>query len=151
MKQVFKTNNDWAGFFMRITAGFILLAHGSQKALGLFGGQGMTATIHGFTQNMGMPAIIAVMVIAIEFIGSICMILGFASRFWAMCMIGLMIGIIATVHYKFGFFMNWHGDKKGEGFEYHLLFIGLCIGILLNGSGRMSIDTLIYRAYLYYL
>jgi putative oxidoreductase len=54
-----------------------------------------------------------------------------------------MIGI---VHQTNGFFMNWYGNQKGEGYEYHLLVIGLCLTLLLNGSGRFSIDRLLSHA-----
>ena len=36
-----------------------------------------------------------------------------------------MVVAIAMVHHKFGFFMNWTGAQKGEGFEYRLLVLAL--------------------------
>jgi putative oxidoreductase len=41
--------------------------------------------------------------------------------------------------------MNWTGNQKGEGYEYHLLAIGLCLVILFQGSGKFSIDSWLSR------
>jgi putative oxidoreductase len=145
MKQLFKTHNDWTGLVTRLSIGLILFPHGAQKMLGLFGGQGFSGTVQGFTEGMHLPWIIAFLVIIIEFFGSISLILGFAGRFWAFCVVVLMLGIVFTVHIHNGFFMNWHGDKKGEGFEYHLLMIGLALATMINGSGKFAIDGAINR------
>ena len=51
-----------------------------------------------------------------------------------------MTGIIYTSHFQFGFFMNWLGNQKGEGYEYHLLYIGLAMASVINGSGKYSLD-----------
>jgi putative oxidoreductase len=39
-----------------------------------------------------------------------------------------------------GFFMNWAGTQRGEGFEYHLLALGLAIALLIKGGGAFSVD-----------
>jgi putative oxidoreductase len=44
------------------------------------------------------------------------------------------------VHWKIGFFMNWSGNQAGEGFEFHILAIGLAIALLIRGGGALSID-----------
>jgi putative oxidoreductase len=48
------------------------------------------------------------------------------------------------VHWRFGLFLNWFGDRKGHGFEYHLLAIGLAIAIIVGGSGALSLDRLVF-------
>jgi len=141
MKQfIFNTNNNWSGFITRLTAGLILFPHGAQKMLGIFGGYGFSGTMGYFTDVLHLPWIIGFLVIFIEFAGAIALILGFASRIWAASTIVLMIGIILSSHLDNGFFMNWFGNQKGEGFEYHLLMIGLCTAILVSGSGKFSLD-----------
>jgi putative oxidoreductase len=30
--------------------------------------------------------------------------------------------------------MNWLGNQQGEGYEYHLLVIGICAALMLTGS-----------------
>ena len=141
MKQkIFLTNNDWTGFILRLTVGAIIFPHGAQKMLGWFGGYGFSGTMNYFTGTVHLPWIIAFLVIIIEFFGSLFLLAGVASRIWAVLLIALMIGIIFTSHIENGFFLNWYGTNKGEGYEYHLLVIGLSIAILLNGSGKFSVD-----------
>ena len=138
--KIFNTNNDFTGIIIRLTLGLILFPHGAQKLLGMFGGYGFTGTMNFFTQTMHLPWIIAFLVIIIEFFGALSFIIGFASRIWAILTIILMLGIIFTSHIDNGFFMNWFGNQKGEGFEYHLLVIGLSLASLINGSGKYSVD-----------
>jgi putative oxidoreductase len=129
----------------RLTLGIVIFPHGAQKLLGLFGGNGYTATIEFFTTQMGLPSIVAFSIIMIEFFGSISLILGFLSRFWALSLAGMFVGIIYTTQLEHGFFMNWFGNQAGEGFEYSLLIIGLALSILVNGSGKWSIDNAIFK------
>ncbi len=143
--KIFNTNDDLTGFIIRLTLGIILFPHGAQKLLGMFGGYGFSGTMGFFTGSMHLPWIIAFLVIIIEFFGSLFFIAGFASRIWAVLTIILMVGIIATSHIENGFFMNWFGNQKGEGYEYHLLVIGLCIATLVNGSGKYSVDKFITK------
>lgn len=149
MKNLVKTLLDThpnIGFSMaRLTLGLVIFPHGAQKLLGLFGGQGYSATIDFFTTQMGLPGIVAFSVIMIEFFGSIFLILGFLSRLWALALAGMFIGIIYTTQLEHGFFMNWFGNQAGEGYEYSLLIIGLALTIIVNGSGKYSIDNLISK------
>ena len=138
--KIFNTNNDWTGFVTRLTIGLVLFPHGAQKMLGMFGGYGFSGTMNAFTTQMHLPWIIAFLVIIIEFFGSLSLITGFASRVWSAAIIILFIGIIFTAHIDYGFFMNWYGTQKGEGYEYALLVIGLSLATLINGSGKYSAD-----------
>jgi putative oxidoreductase len=138
--KIFNTNNDFTGLILRLTLVLILLPHGAQKMLGLFGGYGFTGTMGFFTETMHLPWIIGFLVIIIEFIGALALITGFASRIWSALTILLFTGIILTSHLDNGFFMNWFGNQKGEGYEYHLLIIGLALALFVNGSGKYSID-----------
>jgi putative oxidoreductase len=139
--KIFGTNNDWAGTLVRLTIGLILFPHGAQKVLGIWGGFGFNGTMGYFTGSLHLPWIIGFLVVFIEFVGSLFLLIGFASRLWSVSIIILMIGIIFTSHINNGFFMNWLGTQKGEGFEYHLLIIGLSVTTLINGSGKYSIDA----------
>ena len=71
--------------------------------------------------------------------------MGFMGRLWSLLSIAVMIGAVATVHSKVGFFMNWAGGQSGEGFEYHLLAIALGLAVLIKGSGAFSIDAVMQR------
>ncbi|MGN6437950.1 MAG: DoxX family protein [Agriterribacter sp.] len=137
---VLKTNNDFTGLIARLTLGLVLFPHGAQKMLGMFGGHGFTGTMDFFTGTLHLSGIVGFLVIVIEFVGAISLVAGFASRVWSALIIILFIGIIFTSHLDYGFFMNWFGNQKGEGYEYHLLIIGLALVILVNGSGKYSVD-----------
>ena len=139
--QIFKTNNDWTGLVTRLSIGLVLFPHGAQKFLGWYGGFGFNATMGFFTDTVHLPWMIGFLVIVIEFFGSVSLMIGFASRIWSAATIILMTGIIFTSHLEHGFFMNWFGNQKGEGYEFHLLMIGLSMATLLNGSGKLSLDN----------
>jgi len=129
----------------RLTLGLVIFPHGAQKLLGLFGGYGYSPTMDFLTTQMGLSGIIAFSIIMIEFFGSISLILGFVSRFWALSLAVMFMGIIYTTQLEHGFFMNWFGNQAGEGYEYSLLIIGLALTIIVNGSGAWSIDNLISK------
>jgi len=71
--------------------------------------------------------------------GGLGLVFGVLSRFSAASIIVIMLGAIATVHAKFGFFMNWAGNQAGEGFEYHLLAIGALLPMVIAGPGRFAV------------
>jgi putative oxidoreductase len=125
--------------------GVVMLPHGAQKLFGWFGGYGFSATMDFFTKSLKLPWLISVLVILIELFGSVALLLGFASRAWALGLMIIMLGAVYTTNVKNGFFMNWFGNQSGEGYEYHLLVISICIAIILTGSGKYSLDGLIQK------
>lgn len=141
----FKTDESWSGLILRIALGSVIFAHGAQKLLGWFGGYGFEGTMGFFTQKMGLPWLVAFLVIVGESIGSLGLIAGFLTRFTAASFIVIMLGAIATVHLPQGFFMNWFGQQAGEGFEYHLLVIAMSLVLAIIGGGKWSLDGLIAR------
>ncbi|HEX4341917.1 MAG TPA: hypothetical protein VH255_00915 [Verrucomicrobiae bacterium] len=46
-----------------------------------------------------------------------------------------------TYNWANGFFMNWFGNQKGEGFEFHLLAIALTSIVMIYGGGKLSLDA----------
>jgi putative oxidoreductase len=139
LQKLIATNKDIIPVILRLTLGAVMFPHGAQKVLGWFGGGGFKATLEGMT-GMGLPAAIVVMVMIAEFLGSLGLILGFLTRLSALGVISVMLGAIFTVHQQYGFFMNWMGKQAGEGFEYHLLAIGIAVALLVRGGGAFSID-----------
>ena len=93
-----------------------------------------------FTQKMGMPWVIAFLVIIGEFFCSLALLAGLLTRFTAASLAVIMLGAITLVHLPHGFFMNWFGKQQGEGYEYHVLVIGIAAALLIIGAGRWSID-----------
>lgn len=136
-----KSHTEWAGLVLRVTAGLIMLPHGLQKLFGVFGGYGFRATMDYFVNTLKLPVIIAFLVIFIESIGAVGLVAGFLSRIWAALFIIVMIGAIGTTNHQHGLFMNWNGQQAGEGYEYHVLMIGICVAVLLMGSGKYSVDS----------
>lgn len=143
MKKIFQTNGSFAATALRIMLGLVLFPHGAQKMLGWFGGYGFTGTMNFFTETVHLPWIIGFLVIVIEFAGSLMLIAGIATRFVALAVIADMIGIIVSSHLEHGFFINWFGNQKGEGYEYHLLAIGMALSLLIAGAGKLSLDLII--------
>jgi putative oxidoreductase len=133
------TTQDVSLTTLRLVLGLVFFAHGAQKMLGWFGGYGFHGTMGAFT-HMGMPAALAFLVIITEFFGALGLLAGFLTRIAALGISGLMIGAIFMVHFQNGFFMNWFGNQKGEGYEYHLLAIAIAAALLLRGAGAFSVD-----------
>ncbi|MDH3496866.1 MAG: DoxX family protein [Gemmatimonadota bacterium] len=142
---LFRTPNESALTIARITLGLVMFPHGAQKLLGWFGGFGFEGTMGFLTQSIGLPWILGLTVILIEFFGSLALILGFAGRLMALGVAAVMVGAIATTHFANGFFMNWSGALPGEGFEFHLLAIGLALAVIVRGSGAWSVDRVLAR------
>ena len=145
MKYLFQTNDKFSYWVPRVILGCVMLPHGAQKLFGWFGGFGFTNTMTYFTQTAGLPWIIAFLIVMGESLGSLGLILGFFTRLSALGLICIMVGAIITVHIPNGFFMNWFGKQAGEGFEYHLLVIGMSIPLLVSGGGKYSVDMLIHK------
>ena len=144
LKNLYYTSDNVAGLIARIFLGIVILPHGLQKTLGMFGGSGFTNTVDFFVST-GMPSIVAVLVIAGESLGAISLIVGFMARFSAAAISLIMLGAIFMVHGQHGFFMNWFGANEGEGFEYHILAIGLGLIVMVVGAGKASIDRMLSK------
>jgi len=124
---------DWALLIARVALGVIFMAHGAQKLFGAFGGPGLSAVV-------GMMGPVGYLVTIGEFFGGLGLVVGVLSRFSAASIIVIMLGAIAMVHAKNGFFMNWGGKQPGEGFEYHVLAIGMLLPIVIAGPGRFAVE-----------
>ena len=140
LRKLMQTRCDYALLCARLMLGLVMFPHGAQKLLGWFGGQGFSATMNSFTGSMHIPAAFAFLAIAAEFFGSLGLITGLLGRVAAFGIASVMVVAIATVHSANGFFMNWYGQQAGEGFEYHLLALGLCATVIIGGSGARSLD-----------
>ena len=143
IRKLIATDNSAATAILRLVLGLIFFAHGAQKMLGWFGGYGFSGTMGFFTNVMHIPALFAFLAIAAEFFGGLGLILGFLTRIAALGIFTNMAVAIALVHHHFGFFMNWTGAQKGEGYEYHLLVLALTVFLMIRGAGAASIDRLL--------
>jgi putative oxidoreductase len=141
MKKLMATTNDASLTLMRLVLGFVFFAHGAQKVLGWFGGYGFSGTMNFFTSAMHIPAPLAFLAIMAEFLGGLGLIVGFLARIAAFGIAVNMAVAIFMVHIHNGLFMNWYGNQKGEGWEYHALAIALAIAIMARGAGAFSADS----------
>lgn len=138
----FSTQEDITGTLLRLALAITMFPHGAQKALGWFGGFGFSKTVGFFVQN-GTPAPLAMLIIAAEFLGPIALVTGFFTR-WSAFGIGLvMAGAVGLVHAHNGFFMNWMGNQKGEGYEYFIPVIAIAIALMVKGGGSWAIDRVL--------
>ncbi len=144
VKRLLQTDHDYLLTIVRAVLGVVFLAHGAQKVLGWFGGYGFSASM-AFMEHMGVPAAFAFLAIAAEFAGGLGLLLGLLSRVAAFGLFVEMSVAIALVHGGNGLFMNWTGNQRGEGFEYHLLALALLVIVLLRGAGALSLDGMIAR------
>ncbi len=145
LQSILATNNNVAPLIARLTLAIVIFPHGAQKLLGWFGGYGFSGTMGYFTDSLGIPAIFAFLAIIAESLGAIALFAGVLTRVSA-----FGIGITMTVamfmgHTANGFFMNWFGNQAGEGFEYHLLSIGLALIGIISGGGALSVDKALQK------
>lgn len=122
-----RTAMDVSLLILRVIVGVIFAAHGAQKLFGAFGGAGLAETVKAMGPPLGYAVSIG------EFFGGVGLIVGFLTRFSAASLIVIMIGAIAIVHGKNGFF------QANGGYEYNLALIGLLAPILIAGPGRYAI------------
>lgn len=140
LKKLFETENDIAVFILRILLGIVMLPHGMQKLFGWFGGYGFSATMDSFTTQLGIPAVFAFLAIMAEGLGSLGLITGLLTRVAALGIAVNMVVAALMLHIQNGFFMNWMGNQKGEGFEYHILAAGMALVLIIRGGGKWSVD-----------
>jgi putative oxidoreductase len=137
-----RTDGDLVPLVLRLTLAVVMFAHGAQKALGWFGGTGLRGTLD-FLRKSGVASPITALAIMAELLGPLGLAVGLLTRVAALGIAAVMLGAILTVHRRYGFFMNWYGNEQGEGFEYHVLAIGLAVALVLNGAGMWSVDAMI--------
>ena len=140
LRKLTATDDSTATTILRVVLGIVFFAHGAQKMLGWFGGYGFSGTMGFFTGTMHIPALFAFLAIVAEFLGGLGLILGLLTRVAAFGIAVNMLVAALMVHSQFGFFANWSGTQKGEGYEYHLLALAMCAFLMIKGAGAFSVD-----------
>ena len=82
---------------LRLVLGAIMIAHGYPRAFG-----GLHHSVE-FVHSLGMPGWMAYLSIAAELGGGVLLIVGFLTRFTALCVCIDMIVATSMVHFKNGF------------------------------------------------
>lgn len=145
LQRFFGTPADAAMLILRLSLGVVMLAHGTQKMFGWFGGNGFTATLQYFEKNLSIPMWLGVVVIVTEFFGALALIAGLCTRLAALGIAVLLTVAAFMAHVKNGFFMDWQNSGKGEGYEFHILAVAMAVALLVRGAGLFSLDRLISR------
>jgi putative oxidoreductase len=143
LKKLFQTENDSVIMILRVLLGIVYFPHGMQKLFGWFGGPGFGGAMHMLTTNLGIPALFAFLAIMAEGLGSLGLLTGLLTRVAAFGIAVDMIVAVYMLHWQNGFFMNWFGNQKGEGFEFHILVVAIAIALMIRGGGKWSIDKVI--------
>ena len=139
LKRLQQTDDNLGSIFLRISFVMMMLPHGAGKVFGIWGGFGLEKTLHHFTENLGVPFIFALLAIAVEFFSSLAIVVGFQTRINALLLAGVMF-VASLFHLQHGFYMNWFGQKAGEGFEFHILAVGMMLALAMLGGGKYSLD-----------
>jgi putative oxidoreductase len=145
LQRLIRTSDNTPALVLRLALGLMMLAHGSQKLFGWFGGYGWDGTMGFLTDQIGLSAPLAALLIVGEFAAGLGLIVGLLGRVAALGTLAIMLGAVFTAHLPNGFFMNWSGTQKGEGIELHILAIAMAVAVALQGSGTLSIDRALTR------
>ncbi len=120
---------------VRAVLGVIFVAHGGQK-LFVFGVDGVAG---GFEQmGIPLPAVTALVVSLIEFLGGLAILAGLGTRVAAGLVAMVMAGAITFAHLPQGFF-------NPGGVEFPLMLMTAALALVVAGSGSFSLDAQIAR------
>jgi len=147
LTRFFETIDSLGPVVLRLGLALVLFPHGAQKVLGWWGGHGFSGTMGFFTGVLHIPAALALLVIATEFLGPIALVFGFFTRLAALAIgVNFVVAAILGGHVANGFFMNWNKIAgQGEGFEYHILMVTIALALLILGGGKCALDSVIAR------
>ena len=130
------TSSTWFTLPIRLALAAVMIAHGSQKVLGTFGGPGFNTFVSGNTPFSFMrPTWFWLSAAAFsEFVGGILVLLGLLTRVGAFFISCVMLTAIMGVHLAGGFF----GSNRG--YEYPMSLLAMAIALLIAGGGQASVD-----------
>jgi putative oxidoreductase len=125
---------------VRLGAGIVFSAHGSQKLFGWFDGYGLDGTA-GWMDSIGLGPgmLMAVLAGSAEFFGGLLLIAGLLVRPAAVVLAFTMLVAIVSVHLNNGLFM------ANNGYEYGLVLLVLSIGLIIRGAGSLSVDLIVQK------
>lgn len=134
-QRLLSTDAGWAPLALRVPAGIIFAAHGSQKLFGWFGGYGLSGTGQ-WMDSIGLSPgyLMALVAGSAEFFGGLALIAGLLVRPAAASLAFAMLVAIFSVHIGKGLFV----DKNG--YEFALALLGISVALAISGAGKGSVD-----------
>ncbi|OWU85183.1 membrane protein [Oceanicola sp. 22II-s10i] len=123
------TSTDFAAFLLRVSTGILFLAHGLMKVM-VFTVPGTV----GFFESLGLPGVLAYLVILAEIGGGLLLILGVATRLVAIALIPVLLGA-TWAHGGNG----WSFSGAGGGWEYPVFWTVAQVSVALLGAGAFAL------------
>ncbi|MCM2504650.1 DoxX family protein [Aureimonas altamirensis] len=120
----------YAALALRLVLGLLFLAHAGLKIF-VFTPAGTAQ----FFESLGLPGVLAYIVMLAEVLGGVALILGFKTRIVAPALIPILLGAIVTVHGPAGFFFT----NEGGGWEFLGLWIVGLVALALLGDGPYAV------------
>lgn len=142
LNTLFNSASSMSTLPLRVVAGIIFSAHGSQKLFAWFGGYGLDGTGQ-WMESIGLAPgfLMALLAGSAEFFGGILLILGLLTRPAALMLAFTMVIAIVSVHIDNGLFMS------NNGYEFGLALLAMSAALVIQGSGRFSLDNIIAKKF----
>ncbi|MGO3407293.1 DoxX family protein [Marinomonas sp.] len=140
IQKITQTTSGLAGTVLRIPVGLILMAHGSQKLFGMFGGYGLEGTGQ-WMASIGLNPgyLMALLSGSSEFFGGLALLLGLLIRPASAVVAFTMLVAIFSVHISNGLFM------ANNGYEYALTLLVVAVSLMISGAGSYSVDKILSK------
>jgi len=119
----------YAAFALRVISGVLFLAHGLLKVFVFT----IPGTV-GYFESLGLPAVLAYLIIFAEIFGGLALILGVATRYVSLALIPVLLGAV-WAHAGNG----WVFSNEGGGWEFPLFWAVVQFAIVLLGSGAYAL------------
>ena len=137
LTKILNSAPSFAPLALRIPIGIILIAHGSQKLFGWFGGYGLEGTGQ-WMASIGLTPgyLMALMAGSSEFFGGLFLLLGLLTRPTALVLSFTMVVAIFSVHIGNGLFL------ANNGYEFGLALLAATVSLTVSGAGKFAVDNL---------
>jgi len=138
LQKLIRTSPVWFALPVRLALGAVFVAHGAQKALGVWGGPGLARFAAGEAPLGLRPAWLWLGAAALaELAGGALVLLGLTTRLGALLLLSVMLVAMFGVHWSGGFFIT---NAPVPGVEYTLALTAMALALLVSGGGRLSLD-----------
>ncbi len=132
---------------LRFALAAVFVAHGAHELFGIWAGPGIgpggltNTAAHLAASGLEPAFLLATVGGVVHLLGGVLLALGALTRYAAVaCLIDVGIGIW-TVHWKWGWFLNYTGASgQGQGIEYLVVIAAALSCLVLAGPGDLSID-----------